>query len=318
MISFGSITVDANPLGINQWTGKGGASKEKSSREGKADAKAAAIERMKSSIFDERGNVKLGAGFTVDAHTATDVTKGFSVALFPARSAVLDGSKLTSAKMEKEIGKWIEKNKGLLEDSRNRIKIGGWVDPKTGKVWLDAVRVYGEGHAAMAAKMGRMSNQIEIANLGAIHRGDWDHAFVNTGGTGERVKLPWGDASITRMAMDDGHPVMCVFDTSKSPAYITKILRGHLGKLAKDYNPQGVNQYTGAAVGAERASASAYEASKSASGPIGHRLAASEHAKAYTAHEKAAGLAESTKDRAAHETRALEHFNKSIWHGGRA
>ena len=95
----GSITLDSNPLGINQWTGKG-AQREKpsASRQKEAD-KTAAIERMKASIFDEKGNVKLGAGFTVDAHTATDVTKGFSVALFPARSQVLDGTKLTSAKM---------------------------------------------------------------------------------------------------------------------------------------------------------------------------------------------------------------------------
>lgn len=228
----GSITSDYNPTGINQYSGA--AHREKpSALQSKTAEKTAAIERMKSSIFDEKGNVKLGAGFTVDAHTATDVTKGFSVAIFPARSKTLDGTRLTSAKMEKEINKWMEKNKGLLTDPRNRVKIGGWVD-KTGKVWLDAVRVYGEGHATMATKMGRMTNQIEIANLGAIHRGDWDHAFINTGGTGERVKLPWGDSSITRIAMDTDHPVLCMFDTDKTPAYITEVLQGHLKSMAKD------------------------------------------------------------------------------------
>jgi len=94
-------------------------------------------------------------------------------------------------------------------------------------------------------------------------------------------------------------------------------LRGSI-TLVTDYNPQGLNQYTGAAVGAERASASAHEASRAASGPIGHRLAATEHAKAYTSHMKAAGMTENPKERSSHEARAQEHFNKSIWHGGRA
>jgi hypothetical protein len=37
-----------------------------------------------------------------------------------------------------------------------------------------------------AKKMGSEHDQKAIADLGAIHRGDWGHAFIDTGGTGRK------------------------------------------------------------------------------------------------------------------------------------
>jgi hypothetical protein len=34
---------------------------------------------------------------------------------------------------------------------------------------------------------GTAHDQQSIANLGAIHRGDWGHAFIDTGGTGKKM-----------------------------------------------------------------------------------------------------------------------------------
>ena len=228
----GSITVDGDVSGHefhgNQWSGGGGVKTE------------AIVDRMHACIYDEQGHVKLGAGFTIDAHTREDVTQGFSVGIFPSRSTVLDGDKVAPKVMEKEIAQWCDKNKTLLADSRNRIKIGGWVDPDTGKVWLDAVRVYGAGHGAMAYKMGVKANQKSIADLGAIHRQDWDHAFIDTHGTGTPVNLPWNKAhdealSITKIvatvkkqSMKNNHPVMIYFNADATPREIHATIMSHL------------------------------------------------------------------------------------------
>ena len=89
------------------------------------------------------------------------------------------------------------------------------------------------------------------------------------------------------------------------------------GSITRDENPLGINQYTGAAVHAERASAKAHEASKGASGPIGHGEALKAHFAAYQAHGKARDLASSPKDKQAHEDRMREHENKGFYHQDR-
>ena len=151
----------------------------------------AVVNRMMAHVMDKNGVVRMGAGFTVDAHTNVDVKNGYAVAIFPSRSKVLDASKMAPAELKKEIGDWKEKNKALLNDPRNRFKVGGWVDPDTGKLWLDATRVYGEGQKGQATRMGKLANQISIAHLTSITKKDWGNAFINTGGTGEPKALPW-------------------------------------------------------------------------------------------------------------------------------
>jgi hypothetical protein len=194
-----------------------------------------------ASVYDADGKLKLGGGFTIDNRTGQDLTQGYAVGAFPNATREIDASRMTPAQLQKEVGKWCEKNKGLLSDARNRVKIGGWVDPDTGHVVLDAVRVYGAEHAQVAYKMGVMTNQKAIADLGAIHRGDWDHAFVDTHGTGTPVNLPWNRRShdeamsITKIAatakrqmMNKNHPVMIYFNADATPLEIYAAIQSHL------------------------------------------------------------------------------------------
>jgi hypothetical protein len=138
--------------------------------------------RMMSSMRDEHGNMKPGAGFTIDARTRDDVKEGYSVGAFPSRSLEMDAAALTPEQMRASIKDWIQANQSKLADPR--VKIGGWVDPETMHVWLDAARVYGSSEKDLATAVGTRLNQKAIANLGAIARGDWEHAFINTFGTG--------------------------------------------------------------------------------------------------------------------------------------
>jgi len=224
----GSITRDSNPEGHNQYTGGMGHNKE------------AIVDRLMASVYDADGKLKLGGGFTIDNRTGQDLTQGYSVGAFPNATREIDASKMSSGQLQKEVDKWCEKNKGLLSDARNRVKIGGWVDPDTSHVVLDAVRVYGAEHGQVAYKMGVMANQKAIADLAAIHRGDWDHAFIDTHGTGTPVNLPWNKAhdealSITKIvatvkkqSMKKNHPVMIYFNADATPLEIHAAIVSHL------------------------------------------------------------------------------------------
>jgi hypothetical protein len=66
--------------------------------------------------------------------------------------------------------------------------------------------------------MGRRANQISIANLGAIHAGDWDHAFIDTGGTGQALKVSKAVSG----------KVLALFDHDATAEEITQVLMAHL------------------------------------------------------------------------------------------
>jgi hypothetical protein len=55
-------------------------------------------------------------------------------------------------------------------------------------VWLDVVTVYPESMRSEAIRAGVAANQKAIADLEAIYRQDWAHAFIDTGGTGQTTK----------------------------------------------------------------------------------------------------------------------------------
>jgi hypothetical protein len=129
-------------------------------------------------MADRMINAAKNGGFTLDFRTMAPVNEGYAVGVFPQHSGVFDANKVTTD----EVSSWLKDNAGKLNDPR--LKVGGWVDE--GKLWLDIVRVYNSKD--LAVSVGAKKNQIAIADLGAIRKGDWDHAFINTGGTGKMVK----------------------------------------------------------------------------------------------------------------------------------
>ena len=85
---------------------------------------------------------------------------------------------------------------GFLRDARGQgVKsIGGWHDPapdNPGKaIVLDHVRIFPKEQHDLARAFAVANNQKSMANLDAITAGDWDHAIEQTGGTGDRGRIP--------------------------------------------------------------------------------------------------------------------------------
>ena len=143
------------------------------------------VGRMMSCVLGSDGHLVADAGFTFSAQTRDDVTKGISVGVHPERGLVIDPKNMSQKEMEKHTAEWLQKNADLFKDKS--MKVGGWVDPKTGELCLDVVKIFPESQMKQAVAAGTAHDQQAIANLGAIHKGDWDHAFINTGGTGKRM-----------------------------------------------------------------------------------------------------------------------------------
>jgi hypothetical protein len=91
--------------------------------------------------------------------------------------------------------------------------IAGWVD--NGKVWLEVVKVYPRSMRNLAIGMGRKLNQIWVADLGAIQRGDFEHAFIQTCGTGKFEKV-----TFRKLGKGDSRPVFLLFDSGTKPEVI--------------------------------------------------------------------------------------------------
>jgi hypothetical protein len=161
-------------------------------REALAKFEEAKVKRDKNGKFANKyGNVKEGrlasamaravktsGGFTLDDRTGRGVPDGYSVGVFPQYSGVFDVKQFSKGAAKK----WLAQHRKLIKD--DRIMVGGWHDTDSGKVWLDLVRVYPKNQKDIALGVGRKRNQIAIADLGAISRGDWDNAIINTGGSG--------------------------------------------------------------------------------------------------------------------------------------
>lgn len=168
----GSGEVEGHPFRGNQYSEGGGAG---------AGVEASIRWHPSYEMADRMATqAKLG-GFTVDFRTEEKVETGLSVGEYPERSGDFPMDKITAA----DVQGWLEKNKELLFTEPDKLRVGGWLDEKVGKVWLDIVRIYDQSERDRAIESGRKSNQKCIADLDAIKRGDWDNAFIDTGGTGE-------------------------------------------------------------------------------------------------------------------------------------
>lgn len=139
--------------------------------------------RFSSGSGDSLGSRMITAGkaggFTYDANGHTPTT-GYSVGVFPERSGKFDVTTVTAD----DVDKWLAQNSAQAFNAGNMV--GGWVDD--GKLWLDVVHVFPSTEKEAAIAAGKEHNQIAIANLEAINKGNWDEAFINTDGNGEAVK----------------------------------------------------------------------------------------------------------------------------------
>lgn len=128
-------------------------------------------------------------GFTLRAADLSTMTTGLAVALSGADRLVVAAD---------AFDKHQRPTRQLVDLVRDRINasvdfeapdgtvkaIGGWHNPGDGKVEVNVTVVFPAGQRDAAFEFAREQDQIALADLDAISRGDWDNAILNTGGTG--------------------------------------------------------------------------------------------------------------------------------------
>lgn len=117
--------------------------------------------------------------------------QAYAVSVYPNRAEVFDTNTFSIHKLKD----FLKENYKLLADPKNNL--GGWVD--NGKVYLDISRLYTSKEKAMLA--GKEFNQIAITDLSKIPN-DFEHAFINTGGSGDKLNLT--DSQIQSKLKDIG------------------------------------------------------------------------------------------------------------------
>lgn len=81
--------------------------------------------------------IRKSGGATLDFHNnMAPIRSGFAVGVRPAKSAAFPMNKLG----KQQIKSWLQEHKDTLQQPG--MHVGAWHDKKTGKVWLDIVRVY--------------------------------------------------------------------------------------------------------------------------------------------------------------------------------
>lgn len=114
-------------------------------------------------------------GFTYDPSGKVP-TAGYSVGVYPQQSLTIPVGQVSKA----TVTDWMKSNTSLLSQSGNML--GGWVD--NGQLYLDIVKVFPPNQKEQAMSAGKEHNQLSIADLDAINKGDWDNAIIPTGGDG--------------------------------------------------------------------------------------------------------------------------------------
>lgn len=131
-------------------------------------------------------------GTTYNLLNKSKTTTGHAVSVFPNRGVIIDGSVTVS-----HVKDFIRNNMDIF--SKGGFNLGGWKDG--GKGYLDISASVKD--RAQAIKLGKQFNQKAISDLDAISRGDWDNAFVDTGGTGEAIS-GMGDKQIWDILKQNG------------------------------------------------------------------------------------------------------------------
>jgi hypothetical protein len=157
-----------------RWTSDGGGDVEE--KIGGKDA----ISQMVKSLLEPDG------GFTIDPRDGSTPDHGFAVAIQGHESITPTGEFFQGGPPYDHavdvVDQWLQQNADAFKDPA--VMVGGWHDPVHGEIALDPSRVVED--RAEAIKLGQQNNQQAIADLAAIHAGDWDNAIIPTGGTGNR------------------------------------------------------------------------------------------------------------------------------------
>jgi ubiquinone/menaquinone biosynthesis C-methylase UbiE len=123
---------------------------------------------------------KEGGGFTYNPYSHKFLKTGYSASIYPDKDIqqIIDPKDLTQATLEK----FIDDRKHLLTRAEN--SVGGWVDPETGKLYLDVA--FTTPSRPLAEYAGREYNQKAIGDLAKYAAGE--NGDISTGGTSEPLE----------------------------------------------------------------------------------------------------------------------------------
>ena len=135
--------------------------------------------RVAKLIEDTIANGGATVSFTGDVPTA-----GFSVAIRGATHTFsVDDARSNPQAWIDSVAAHFEKN---LEKFGQADHFGTWVEDIDGvpHIWAEPTNVIVD--KAKAARLGLERNQVGVADLAAIKKGDWDNAIIDTKGTGDK------------------------------------------------------------------------------------------------------------------------------------
>ena len=99
-------------------------------------------------------------GFTLSLRSGRPVERGISVCLSPSRTMAFPLSRWD----DDLVGYWLGER--CLDRNWRRSSLGGWLDPRTDDVWLDAVRVVAPAFRPAAVFVGRALQQHCVFDIG--------------------------------------------------------------------------------------------------------------------------------------------------------
>lgn len=143
-----------------------------------------ALRKNESRIMDMLKSTIDNHGGTFELQTGAVPREGYSVAVRGATwQYQLDDAVANSGAARESLIQHIEDNLNKFEGADH---FGTWVAPNDNGVmtiWAEPVNVI--KNRTKAVSMGKGRNQQSVADLGRISKGDFDNAFINTGGTGD-------------------------------------------------------------------------------------------------------------------------------------
>lgn len=106
-----------------------------------------------------RGLIDAVGGFTLDVRTGRRVVRGISVCTRPARSLVFPRAEWT----DRGVDCWLASCSASLGPAARYV--GGWLDHRTGEVWLDLVSVVAPAHRVAAYRLAVAMRQHGVFDL---------------------------------------------------------------------------------------------------------------------------------------------------------
>jgi hypothetical protein len=122
--------------------------------------------------WDLSGLQEPDGGFTKNPRTGTEIKSGLSVGGYGTKVEIP-----VAQLKQHHIDRYMRENHDSLTSGSDRA-IGAWHDPDTHHVALDVAKVFPQHQRDEAIAAGHRNKQKSIADLDAIHRGDWDNGIV--------------------------------------------------------------------------------------------------------------------------------------------